>query len=257
MKKDELSLFETNQDLNDKLNNLYRLAEFGRLSAGAFHDLMSPLTIVSLNLEQLNKFEIIKNNHDFSQIKNSLTQAILATKKMEDLILCLKHYLNKNNTKIFFGLAPEINSAIKILNYQTIKNNIKIAFQNNLPHEQCYGDPVKFNQIIYNLLSNAVESYTKQKTSREKRILISLDEQEDKIIVKVSDWGPGIKEELMEKIFLPFFSTKKSCGLGLYISKRLTEKDFLGSLKIKSRINKKTVFSLTFPRTSQKELFIE
>ena len=61
MKKTDLDFLETNKNLSDKINNLYRLAEFGRLSAGAFHDLMSPLTVVLLNLEKLNK---LNNNLD-------------------------------------------------------------------------------------------------------------------------------------------------------------------------------------------------
>lgn len=251
MKKTDLDFLETNKNLSDKINNLYRLAEFGRLSAGAFHDLMSPLTVVLLNLEKLNKLN--NNLDDYPQIKESLTQAILASRKMEDLICCLKRYLNQTNTKSFFFMEQEINSAIKILNYHTVKNNIKIVFHNKLKNKPYFGDPVKFNQIIYNLLSNAVESCMKQKGDQARKIVILLDKRNNKIILKVSDYGPGIKKQLLKKIFLPFFSTKKSCGLGLYITKYLTEKEFLGEIKINSQINKKTAFSIIIPQISKKD----
>ena len=250
MKKIDLDFLETNKNLNEKINNLYRLAEFGRLSAGAFHDLMSLLTVVLLNLEKLSKLK--NNTDDYSQIKDSLAQAILASKKMEDLICCLKRYLSQTNVKSSFLMAQEINSAIKILNYHTVKNNIKIVFHNKLANKPYFGDPVKFNQIVYNLLSNAIESYAKQKSDQARKIVIFLDKRNNKIILKVSDYGPGIKKQLLKKIFLPFFSTKKSCSLGLYITKYLAEKEFLGEIKINSQINKKTEFSIIIPQINKK-----
>jgi len=253
MEKNDISLIAADINLDNKINNLYRLAEFGRISAGIFHDLINPLTIVSLNLEQLNKLRPNQNIHknEFYEINKYLSQAIMATKKMEDLIICIKRCLNQADVKSFFVLENEIVSAIKILNYQAIKNNIKIIFKNKISTEEYYGNPTKFNQIIYNLLSNAIQSCSQQKLKERRKIRISLTKEDKKIIIKVSDCGPGIKKEHLNKIFLPFFSTKNSCGLGLYITKCLTEKDFLGEIKINSQINKKTVFSIIIPKINQ------
>jgi len=249
MKKHDISFLSASQDLNNKINSLYRLAEFGRLSAGVFHDLMSPLTVVSLNLEQLIKIKTKKDlsAHKISKIRQQLEQALVATKKMEGLILCIKHHLNRTEIKTFFDLEEEINIAIKILSYQAIKNNTKIIFKNKLFKKQYYGNPVKFNQIIYNLLSNAIQSCSRQEKGKQREVVILLDKQAEKYIIEVSDCGPGIKKHHLEKIFLPFFSTKKSCGLGLYITKRLTEKDFSGKIETSSQLNKKTVFSIILP----------
>jgi len=70
----------------EKIDQLYRLAEFGRLSSGIFHDLLNPLTAVSLNLEQIKETTTDK----ILTAKSHLSQAILATHKMEGLIAGIK-----------------------------------------------------------------------------------------------------------------------------------------------------------------------
>ncbi len=64
---------------------------------------------------------------------------------------------------------------------------------------------------------------------------------------KQSDWGKGIAQENLSKIFTPFFSTKGTLGLGLSTTKKIIEKNFKGSINVESKEGKGTTFTLIFP----------
>jgi len=237
----------------EKINQLYRLAEFGRLSSGIFHDLINPLTAVSLNLEQIQNSQ----KHELSDAKTCLDQAIIASRKMEDLIISIKKQIQKESSLTTFSINNEIKQIIQLLGYKARKAEIEISFQSkNIII--IYGDPIKFNQIMTNLICNAIESYETKILGEEtdKIIKIELAENEKEIILEIIDHGSGIAPENINKIFQPFFSTKiengRGLGLGLSSSKNLIEKDFNGSINISSVLNKETRFSVTFPKKYEK-----
>lgn len=228
----------------EKISQLYRLAEFGRLSSGVFHDLINPLTAVSLNLEQ------IKNepNSQLDNAKDCLNQAIAASHKMEDLITCIKRSIRAENIKTNFSPQIEIESVINILSYKARQANVKINFS-KIDNFYIYGDPVKFSQIIINLIANGIDAYAAKNQIQNLTINISIERQIDYLIIRVSDYGVGISPENINKIFQPFFSTKKGNGLGLGLAstKTLVEKEFSGSISVSSEIDKETIFTITMP----------
>ncbi len=228
---------------SEKMNQLYRLAEFGRLSSGIFHDLINPLTALSLNLEQ------IKNSSDtkLESAETSLSQAINASHKMEDLITCIKRSIKKEGLKETFKIHQEIETSIKLLNYKLRQGNIiiHVTYNNQITYQ---GDAVKFGQIITNLICNAIDSLENSQQV-EKIITINCQKILKKAIIKIQDNGPGIEAKNIEKIFEPFFSTKKEKGLGLGLSsvKHLVETDFKGKIEVKSQPYQKTTFIIILP----------
>lgn len=228
----------------EKINQLYRLAEFGRLSSGIFHDLINPLTAVSLNLEQ------IKTETDSKIIsaKSYLSQALLATNKMERLITSIKKQISRENVIEVFSLNQEINQTIQILSYKSRKADVNIKFRED-NEITMRGDALKFGQIIANLLANAIDAC---ENAPQKEILIDLTNYEDRIELKVKDSGIGISSEILAKIFEPFFSTKKigcrGLGLGLASSKNIVENDFAGDIDVISEVNVGTTFTIKIPK---------
>ncbi len=228
----------------DKIGQLYRFAELGRLSSGVFHDLINPLTAVSLNLEQI-KNEDEKN---LLNAKDCLTQAILASHKMEDLIACIKRSIRQENMHIDFSPKIEIESVIKILGYKARKAKTEINFQAS-EEINLHGDPVKFSQIIINLISNGIDACGNKDSQLQKNINIKLKRCNNKMIIEINDDGEGIKPENMLKIFKPFFSTKNGNGLGLGLSttKNIIEKEFCGLIEVVSEPEQGTIFIITLP----------
>jgi signal transduction histidine kinase len=109
------------------------------------------------------------------------------------------------------------------------------------------GDPVKFNQLIVNLLINSIEAYSSSGRIRKPVILICAA-QPGGIRVEVTDKGSVIPVELRENIFEPFFTTKpntmQNMGIGLSMVKRYVEQDFGGSITVRSNKRQGTCFTL-------------
>jgi nitrogen fixation/metabolism regulation signal transduction histidine kinase len=105
-------------------------------------------------------------------------------------------------------------------------------------------DPSLIEQVLINLIVNAIEAVKEQENPR---IVLSADIfDQKKVILKVADNGSGMAEEMLDKIFIPFFSTKKSgSGIGLSLCKQIMMLH-KGNLQVQSVEGKGTVFSLQF-----------
>lgn len=227
----------------DKINQLYRLAEFGRISSGIFHDLINPLTAISLNLEQISCQEDFR----LERTRVCLKEALIASSKMEELIGSLKKSIKKEAAEKIFTFYSVIENVLKLLSYQARKAGINIRLVGD-KKVSYYGDSLKFSQVITNLIINAIDS-CRQANKQGDLINIRIKRHKEWGIIKISDCGEGIKSENMNKIFQPFFTTKENGGLGLGLSssKSIIEKDFKGSIKVFSNINERTVFIIKLP----------
>ena len=104
-------------------------------------------------------------------------------------------------------------------------------------------DPSLIEQVLINLIVNAMEAVKEQE---HRRIVLSAETAGKKIILRVADNGVGMPEELLDKIFIPFFSTKKSgSGIGLSLCKQIVMLH-RGNIQVQSVEGKGTVFSLQF-----------
>jgi len=244
------------QDNLARLDEVYRFAEFGRLSAGIFHDLINPLMAVNLNLAQVEVRDKIKQ----PALEQSLNRARKAAGRLEDFVLVLRKQLKTSGSKSYFAPAAEIKQVLQIINHRLLKNNLSVNF-NGPETLKTYGDALRFSQIILNLLSNAIEAYKTLPIRERRPILIRLTTRQKYFILNLKDYGTGIKPENLKKIFEPFFSTKtqtdSSLGIGLSSVKKIVEVDFRGRLKVKSAYNHGTEFTLIIPLNHQGDLFEE
>ncbi len=225
----------------EKLFSLYRFIQFGRLASGLFHDLINPLTTISLNLDRISE----KNNKNISKYVKKAKKEI---KRMGLFIVSIQKQIKAQKTQIQFNLKHEILEVISVLDYKAKENNVIVNI-NCMREIICFGDPIKFCQLATNLLSNAIDSYETVKREKQRIINIHIKKKKEKIIIEVQDFGCGIKEEIKNKIFKPFFTTKdtdKGTGIGLTISKEIIEEEFAGTISFKSQKGKGSKFILQF-----------
>lgn len=230
----------------EKMVQLYRFAEFGRLSSGLFHDLINPLNAVALNIE---KIKTDGHNSAIAETKEYMDSAISATKKMEDMVIAVRKQISRQKSETVFSIDGEIREVIDVLRYKARAAGVGIDFA--CPGEMSiYGDAIKFNQVVLNLISNALDAYppmTMPPLDGQCKILVSLGQSGNTITLTVRDNGAGIPEGNLEKIFEPFFTTKDQGGMGIGLSmvKRIVEKDFHGSVRVASTPGKGSTFTVT------------
>jgi C4-dicarboxylate-specific signal transduction histidine kinase len=115
---------------------------------------------------------------------------------------------------------------------------------------QLLGDSVKFNQVIANLLANAIDAVVELPSRRREGIKISARTEGGFVVIVVQDFGVGIPPKDIKHIFEPFYTTKpleRGTGLGLTITKRTIEEDFGGSITVTSGKADGTCFELRIP----------
>ena len=146
-----------------------------------------------------------------------------------------------------FQLFPvkELFSRVEKLMQTNIKKK-SIRFRINVDPKtlELTADPELIEQVLINLLLNALQAIGGQKKA--KIDLISNLDGRGRILIQVKDNGPGIVSENLEKIFIPFFSTKdKGSGIGLSLSRQIMRLHH-GSITVQSEPKKQTIFTLRF-----------
>jgi C4-dicarboxylate-specific signal transduction histidine kinase len=114
------------------------------------------------------------------------------------------------------------------------------------------GLPNELGQVILNLISNAKDAISELKPN-DPKIKITLDDDDQYAIIDVEDNGGGIKNEIIERIFEPYFTTKeegKGTGIGLYMSKTIVENNMSGRLSVANK-EKGAVFTVKIPLVTQ------
>lgn len=241
---------ELKQAQLEKISQLYHFAEFGRLASGLFHDLATPLNLVSLNLSKLTVQSKAIHSKQMSDIKIPLRRALIGTRKIENFIQAARKQIQYQKTIEIFSLVNEIHQTIQMLHYKTQEAHVNISFIYNTDIEM-YGNTLKFGQLTTNLLLNAIDAYGNTRyTTTQFLVEIRLQKINNNIKLSVQDWGKGISKNHLKKIFEPFFTTKsfeKGIGLGLSISRDIVEKDFNGKIQVESNKRVGTLFTVEFP----------
>ena len=216
------------------------------------HEIMNSITPISSLASTVQS--ILKNNVQGQAFPDpeSLDDINSAVNTIQRRSEGLIHFVNsyRNLTRI-----PKPNFQIFRIGslFERIKNLMsKELEEKGIKFSQCVtpesleltADPELVEQVVINLLINAEQSL-EAKESAEISLTASLDDR-GKILIKVTDNGPGIPEDVIEKIFIPFYSTKKAgSGIGLSLSRQIMRAHG-GNIRVTSKSSEETVFTLRF-----------
>jgi two-component system sensor histidine kinase AtoS len=239
----------------EALQRAEQLAVVGEMAAGLAHEIKNPLAGIKLSIE------VLSNELDLAEKDGELTQRIIAEiNRIETLLKNLLNYATPPTPKFApIDVNRIIESALKIAKY-SLKGpargappeqpkEIKFIREfNDLPF--VIADTEQLQQVILNLLLNAVYAVHSRGTIR----LSTSANADDSIQIVVSDDGKGIAELDLEKIFLPFFTTKpKGTGLGLSICKRLIEQQN-GTISVARSPEGGLTFTIDLPVEQMREV---
>lgn len=237
----------------EKMVQLHNFAELGRISSGLFHDLINYLTALSLNLNEARSLY----GKEIGNMKEYLDCAYDVSENMENFVGAVKDQLCQQEIKRAFLLAKEIDNVLQVLRYKAKKYQVDLVFEgeNMLV---TFGNNFKFNRIMTNVISNAIDSYANiQKNESDRReVCIKLKLSGNETHISVRDWGAGIADSVKEKIFQPFFTTKgqqHGMGIGLSMTRDMIELDFGGRIHMESEEGKGTTFFIIFPLKKENE----
>lgn len=222
----------------EQVQQFYRFAELGHLSTALFHDLANHLASVSVDIEGLRKN---RRSDILSRIQDNISY-------IDGVVRRVRQQIQGQNQAERFDVIDEVKEIIKILGYHSARTKVLVELRAPDTPIAFTGDLTRFRQVVINLLTNAIEAYRDLKVPSRKRIVeVSLERSGGQLQITVSDHGKGIRPQDQAKVFEPFYSTKnKGMGIGLFIVKRVTEKDFGGTINLTSG-RTGTTFIVTLP----------
>jgi len=230
--------------LTNQLRHADRLTTVGELAAGVAHELNEPLGSI-LGFAQLIK----KDENVSEQIENDIDKIIKASLHAREIIRKLMSFSKYEEDKIVkISLNQIISDSLYILNSRSEKENIKIILllENKLP--SFFVNPVQINQVIINLCVNSFQAMLNGG-----ELIIQTFSTNEKIHLVIQDTGIGISEEILNRIFDPFFSTKDvGTGLGLTLVNSIVS-SYDGNIKTESNIGNGTRFEISFPIKKEKK----
>ncbi|WP_462319276.1 sensor histidine kinase [Marinilabilia sp.] len=240
------------QDINDPLSEK-ELDAWMKLIRVLTHEIMNAIAPVTSLSENLKKYfthngEIIKPEQvDEKIIRNTVRGLNVIEEQGKGLISFVKTYRRLTRLpKPELSPVPvkDLIEKAVVLN-KSYRPNIEISV--HLPNEDIIlnADEKMVNQVLVNLLKNASEALEEKD---EGKISVSVvTDAKQRIIIEIKDNGPGIPPELLDEIFVPFFTTRDNgSGIGLSLSRQIMRLH-KGKLNVRSVVGKETVFSMEFP----------
>jgi len=209
-----------------------KMASLGRVAAGIAHEIRNPLSGINI---YLNALEMVLNNSDNQGLNKMIMdiagQMKSSSDKIESVIRRVMDFCKKVEPYfVLLDINKPIEEAIKLIGVSLRKNKVSFSkyLEKNL--SLCRADPNLIEQVVLILINNASEAM--RNTDGPKQIKVSSNMVNNHIIVRVSDSGSGIPLNLRDKIFDPFYTTKKyGTGIGLSICQRIIM-DHNGSLTV-------------------------
>lgn len=223
-----------------------RLQILGELSAALVHELSNPVTNLQGFFSQIMDSDEVRLNVNNREISGRIEANLV---RMRDLLLGFRSFSRMQPTENLSFKKSELFKDLELLSrhaFQSQKVDLKIEFSSE--DIEIMGNRVEIGQVMMNFLLNALAS---AKTASEKLVLVGSEMINDEYCLYVEDSGAGVPDELREKIFRPFFSTKgdEGSGLGLYISKIIADHHECSIQVSKARsVAKGARFELRFPK---------
>jgi len=258
---DELNVMGIVRDISDRkrmesqMIQSERLSALGEMSAGLAHEINQPLTTLSLIFDNILLESNVNHVVDLNYLHAKTEKIFENVERIRNIIDHVRAFSRSHNGFInaSFNINESIKSALSMISMQYRINGIDLVthFEKEIP--SIIGNDYKFQQVILNLVGNAKDALLEKKNKIKKNfpmsIMIRTRNDKHHIKVEVEDNGIGIKPEIMDKVLLPFFTTKeagKGTGLGLSISYGLI-KEIKGSIDVRSEVLKGTTIIISLP----------
>ncbi|RKF15873.1 sensor histidine kinase [Alginatibacterium sediminis] len=218
----ETELKQTQQELVQAA----KLATLGELSAGINHELNQPLTALRSYAENTQR---MLDKSKYEDLGSNLTQIVRLTELMSNIVARFKVFSRKSQGKLAcVSLDQTLSMALSILANRLVGTQIKLV-QIGQPKAWVLADQVQLEQVLINLLNNAIDALSDQ---QDPLIQIEIQSTLGKTRLGIWDNGAILDEQQLAKVFEPFFTTKQQgLGLGMAISKRIIE-GFDGSIHV-------------------------
>ena len=248
------------KDLEHRLRQAQKMEAIGALAGGIAHDFNNILGGIVGYAELGLKYQ--QNGADPLKLRSCMEGVISSGMRAADLVQQILQFARRGEAAFApVDIGPVLKETLKLISVTLPKN---IAVDVSLSPDACtiMGDPTQIHQVLMNLCTNAYQamrasggalsvSMDEIELSEERRFLAAILRPGRYVRIEIADTGPGISREIKDRIFEPYFTTKKmgeGTGLGLSVTLGIVERHG-GAIDVESASGKGTVFRVFLPLT--------
>jgi len=231
------------QVLGDRAEEQGRFAAAGELLAGVAHEVNNPLMAIAAHAEN-RLADPSLTDEPRSEMSQILRQARRAAKLLRGLLRFVRA-TEREVTRV--NLNDVVRGALDLVSYRFGVDEITVGGRLDADLPAVEGDAIKLEQVVVNLLANAIDALRRVKPPRQ--LNVDTWATDASVFVAVADNGEGVAPEIAPRLFRPFATTKghRGTGLGLYISRQIA-REAGGDLALVSPPGGGARFSLSLPR---------
>lgn len=240
--------------IEKQLRHSERMAGIGELATGMAHEINQPLNTMSMTIDNI-LFAIENDTITENYLKTKIVKVFDNITRIQKIIDHVRTFSRDQDDFTIkpFDLNLSINNCMSMISEQMNHHDIKLSFQSSDEIPAINGNIYRFEQVILNLLINAKDAIEEKNKSLgktfKKKIEISAVLADNQIIIEIKDNGIGIDQKNIDKVLLPFFTTKapgQGTGLGLSISYGII-KELGGEIDVQSKPNQGTSVLIKIP----------
>lgn len=211
-----------------------KLASMGEMLNNIAHQWRQPLGIVSIAASSTK----IKSQYaqlDDKFLIDSMNKIVKTTEHLSNTIEVFKDFLKKDKEKTLFDISENIDKDLSIIESVLVENKITIVKRyQNIQIINYYNE---FSQVLMNILTNSKDAFLLNDIE-DRYIIIETKLDKNKVIIDIKDTAGGIKDNIINRVFEPYFTTKHKfhgTGLGLYMSHKIINESMGGNISVQNK----------------------
>jgi C4-dicarboxylate-specific signal transduction histidine kinase len=211
-----------------------RMAAMGEMLGNIAHQWRQPLNVLGVKVQELG---LSLRYGDLSKelVDANIAKSMEILQHMSQTITVFQDFTTPDKEKCLFRVEQVIRNTLQLVEESLKKAGITVSFY-SFGDPQINGYPNEFSQVLMSIIMNSKDAFVEQRIDQPIITVLSFTEN-GKAVVTITDNAGGIKEEIKDKIFDPYFTTKdlgKGTGIGLFLSKTIIEKNVGGRLDFRN-----------------------
>jgi len=212
-----------------------RQAAMGEMIGNIAHQWRQPLNTLGLIVQEL----LMTYGHDESykeSLEANVKKAMGLISHMSKTIEDFRNYFRPEKEKMPFNINEAVATTLSLIepSFKNLDIDIEVI-EKDVTDFNGYAN--EYSQVLLNILLNSKDAFAESRTVKQRVIVITIFKENSRSVVTVADNAGGIPEEIIDKIFDPYFSTKgpdKGTGIGLFMAKTIIERNMGGRLTVRN-----------------------
>ena len=248
--RDITERLEAQKQLHQKdilLQQQSRLASMGEMIGNIAHQWRQPLSVISTLSTSYKLKQEFDLGIDSTQVFEDMEKINESAQHLSQTIDDFRNFFKSSNENTHFSVLGVIEDCEKMTAATYHNHFIELKKDIKTSHLEYYGSSSMLSQVILNVLSNAKDALNEIEKD-DKIVTITVSLEKNNLIISIKDNAGGVPEEIIEKIFDPYFTTKhqsQGTGIGLYMSSQIIQKHFKGEFSVQN-IKDKNGFGAQF-----------